>query len=511
MYMIQSLNTGDPKLITTSENPLPLEYIYFCNGRKSTCNNIGITWYCAYYKNLRLFNGDLAERHVPYRYDEYYWDYKYLLSSIYLYYPLYGHYIANNLLSQYNSKLSALNTNSATNNWNFNQYAYCTIIVAEEYKTICAVGNNLNCDECFDSEHCYQCKYNNYFLFKKDGGKEIFCQRKEEERYVLRLPSKANFELTPLKGLNHAGATVNFYIKIYGFTIGGKIDVVYLGEHLKINYNSDINSPYYGLNLVTFKESSEIVVSNYYNFRKHFGVWTFISVSAYDNSYENFFPPMVRFEINNQKMPIIGPLDNLSIGTIKFSNELFALVQRVKVYCTYLIGTHYYETHDETTYKNVNKNILNYLMHPTSLDQPRSYFEPVSSEDDCRFDKFGLIATDKENEALIIPYYECVHDDIKEIYDNDNILELPDQFKFYDFNNEIKTNTNGLCYTRYCDNCVGGSEYNCTCNFINNEEKIFLGNVSDHFCKKLQCQAAPHHNTNKLGFVFGLHRHCIVI
>ena len=45
-------------------------------------------------------------------------------------------------------------------------------------------------------------------------------------------------------------------------------------------------------------------------------------------------------------------------------------------------------------------------MRPTSLDQPRSYFEPVSSEDDCRFDKFGLIATDKENEALIIPNYE---------------------------------------------------------------------------------------------------------
>ena len=97
MYMIQSQNTGTPTKITNSENPLPLEYIYFCNGRKSTCNNIGMTWYCAYYKNLRLFNGDLSERHVTYRYDEYYWDYKYLLSSIYLYYPLYGHYIANNL------------------------------------------------------------------------------------------------------------------------------------------------------------------------------------------------------------------------------------------------------------------------------------------------------------------------------------------------------------------------------------------------------------------------------
>ena len=486
MYMINSQNTGNPLIITNSENPLPLEYIYFCNGRKSTCNNIQMTWYCAYYKNLRLFNGDLSERHVTYRYDEYYWDYKYLLSSIYLYYPLYGHYIANNLLSQYNSKLSALDTTSSTNNWNFNQYAYCTIKV-KEYINDCRQNDKCelcqnDCDECFDENHCYQCKVAKPFLFKQGGGQIISCEEKKNKRYVLRLPSKANFELTPLKGLNHAGATVNFYIKIYGFTIGGKIDVVYLGDHLKINYNSDINSPYYGLNLVTFKESSEIVVSNYYDFRKHFGVWTFISVSSYDKSYESFFPPMVRFEINNKKMPIIGPLDNLSIGTIKFANELFALVQRVKIYSTYLIGTHYYETHIVGTYNNVNANVLDYLMRPTSLIVPESFFEPQDSEEDCRFDKFDLIATDKENEDLIIPNYECVYDDIKEIYNNE--LELVGKFTFYNFINEITTTT-GNCNRNYCDNCIGESEYNCTCNFINNEEKIFLGNVSDHFCKKL--------------------------
>ena len=480
MYMIQSQKTGIPNKITNSENPLPLEYIYFCNGRKSTCNNIGITWYCAYYKNLRLFNGDLAERHVTFRYDEYYSDYKYLLSSIYLYYPLYGHYIANNLLSQYNSKLSALNTNSATNNWNFNQYAYCTITVTGTYKTDCVKGyNNMNCDECFDNDHCYQCKSNNYFLFKEKGDK-IYCQQKANKRFVLRLPSKANFELTPLKGLNHAGATVNFYIKIYGFTIGNKIDVVYLGDHLKINYNADINSPYYGLNLVTFKESSEIVVSNYYDFRQHFGLWTFISVSSYDKSNENFFPPMVRFEINNKKMSIIGPLDNLSIGTIKFANELFALVQRVKVYNTYMIGNHFYETHSLNAYKNINVNVNNYLMGPAT--ESKSYFEPVEDEDNCRFDKFGLIATDKEDENLIIPYYECVHDDIKEIYYND--IFLSGSRTFYYFLNNHTSTSNSICHGD-CDNCIGNTKYDCSCNYINNEEKIFLGNVSNHFCKKL--------------------------
>ena len=36
-----------------------------------------------------------------------------------------------------------------------------------------------------------------------------------------------------------------------------------------------------------------------------------------------------------------------------------------------------------------------------------------------------------------------------------------------------------------CDICIGESKFNCSCNFINNVEKIFLGNVSNHYCKKL--------------------------
>ena len=98
IYLQTKLNSENPQLIDYSENELPLEYIYFCNGRKASCNGKDIRWYCAYYRNLRLFNGNLAQRYITYRYDEYYRDYKYLLSSIKLYYPLYGHYVANNLL-----------------------------------------------------------------------------------------------------------------------------------------------------------------------------------------------------------------------------------------------------------------------------------------------------------------------------------------------------------------------------------------------------------------------------
>ena len=456
-------------IIDYTENVLPLKYIYFCNGRKATCRNLDVLWYCAFYRNLRVFNGDLAHKYVTYRYDEYYSDYKYLLSSIKIYYPLYGHYIANNLWSQYKSIDSALDTNSPTNNWNFPQYGYCKVNIANN---ICGG----NCEECFypynSNPRCYQC-INNYYLYKNNNDKsEIQCKPKDQ--YVLRLPSKANFKLIPLEGLKHSGVTVTMFIKIYGFTELGKIDVIYLGENLKINYNSDIESPYYGLNLVAFKESKETVISNYYHFRKHFGLWTFISVSTYDKAHETFFPPMVRFEINDKPMPIIGDLDYLSIDTIYFSDSLFALVQRVNVYSSYYIGTLSLETNKNT--------IVSQKVETDKYLKQFTYFTPFPNESDCRFNKFNIIATDKVNPDLIVDEYECVPDDITEIYQS-NYRELEGKYcEFQDEVNYLEEDCNNDCRGI----CFGKGKYNCTCNYRNNQQKIFLGNVSYHYCKQLQ-------------------------
>ena len=163
--------------------------------------------------------------------------------------------------------------------------------------------------------------------------------------------------------------------------------MIYLGEKLKISYNSDLDSDSFGLNLITYKGDNEIVVSNYYHFRKHFGLWTFISVSVYDQTNEQFFPPMVRFEINNKKIPIIGSLENLSVGDIYFSEHLFALVKSMIVYRTYLIGNLGFERNNKNLINDVNTypyyNLNNYLMPPNTLHE--SYFDGVSSKDQCRF------------------------------------------------------------------------------------------------------------------------------
>ena len=104
---------------------------------------------------------------------------------------------------------------------------------------------------------------------------------------------------------DYKGMTINFFIKLFGFRDSGEIDIISLGDNLKISYNANPDNEYFGLNLKYYMGSSEKVISNYYDFRKHFGLWTFISVSTFNETYKNYFPPMVRFEINQKKCQLL--------------------------------------------------------------------------------------------------------------------------------------------------------------------------------------------------------------
>ena len=462
VYMQTSLNSGNAEVIDNSENPYPLDYIYFCNGRRASCNNLEINWYCGHYKNLRLFNGNLAQRHISFRYDEYYNDILYL-SSIIFFYPLYGKYIANNYLGQFDYRKDSLIVNSETNNWKFPQYNYCT---RQDEDIICSE----NCKKCFNGNQCYECK-NNFFLKKIEGGNNIDCV--SNNNYVLKLPSNTKFKMNPLKDADtYNGTTINFFIKIFGFSVDGKIDVIYLGENLKISYNSNFDDLYFGLNLVSFTGTQETIISNYYDFRKHFGLWTFISVATYNKTNENFFPPMVRFEINHKKMPVVGPLDNLNINQIYFSDEIYALVQKIKIYNTYIIGAHSFET-NQGVIENIKNNINDALK--TLFGSYKSYFEPMDSSSNCKLSEFGILPDDGYNDN-----YNCVPE-----YDDELLnFGITDLKKFYPFLNEARKGPITSCNENQCDICIGSTEYDCSCNFANHDEKLFLGNVSNHFCKK---------------------------
>ena len=82
-------DTANAEEIDSSENQLPLKKIYFCHGRRVSCDNLDLTWFCGFYKNLRVFNGELAGRNVLFRYDEYYSQETFLLSSIVIYFNNY--------------------------------------------------------------------------------------------------------------------------------------------------------------------------------------------------------------------------------------------------------------------------------------------------------------------------------------------------------------------------------------------------------------------------------------
>ena len=145
VYLQTNYNSGNPLEIDNSENDYKLNYIYFCNGRRASCNNLDLNWYCGYYRKLRVFNGNMAQRHVTFRYDEFFKDY--LVSSILLYLPLYGEYITNNTLTQYINDvgtkfLAPYITTLSSNTWNLPQYNYC-----KRNEETCSTTN---CEKCFD-------------------------------------------------------------------------------------------------------------------------------------------------------------------------------------------------------------------------------------------------------------------------------------------------------------------------------------------------------------------------
>ena len=454
VYLQTNYNSGFATLVDESENDYKLNYIYFCNGRRSSCNNLDLNWYCSYYKNLRLFNGNMAQRHVTFRYDDFYPEF--LVSSILLYLPLYGEFIANNKLKQYvNSAgeefLAPFTIKYSSNNWNFPQYNFCN-------KGDMPSGN---CLKPFDAAgNCFSCQ--NGILSRSDGGKEVKCTT-NDIKYFVKLPP-APKEIILLDAPYYKGRTITFFIKLYGFKENGEMDIVILGDHLKLSYNSYPDNEYFGLNLKSYIGSSEKVISNYYDFRKHFGLWTFISVATFNEEYKSYFPPMVRFEINQKKMPIVGSLDYLTINKVKFSDKIYALILNVQVYNTYFIGAHTFETHPGINGINVpltDTLTLNYHHYI----QP--FYEAKNNENDCKSQDGGNLLCEAEKDDDLL------------------LFGLPtDLDKYNCFINETLIEKEHSC-SGECDICFGDSEYDCSCNYANNVEKIFLGNVSNHFCKKL--------------------------
>ena len=102
----------------------------------------------------------------------------------------------------------------------------------------------------------------------------------------------------------------------------------------------------------------------------------------------------------------------------------------------------------------------------------RIYFTPQDSVTNCNLNMFGLGSS----------YYNCVSDD-DDLVNFYNSIYLNYFYEFESESNVALENTK--CYDG-CDICIGSTKYDCSCNFKNNDEKLFLGNVSNHFCRKFK-------------------------
>ena len=157
-------------------------------------------------------------------------------------------------------------------------------------------------------------------------------------------------------------------------------------------------------------------------------------------------------------------MENIAIGRIIFSEHLFALVRDFNIYTTYLIGLNSFEMNTAERNKDVNK-----------VDETISYFTPVSSESECKFSNFGITARSKENSETIVPNYECVIDELQEIYKDEKVTG--NNYYYFEKDSYPYPSKKTGPY------CAGYNQYNCTCNFRNKNMRIFLGNVSNHYCK----------------------------
>ena len=325
-----SVNAGIEKPVGSTRNKVKLMKIYFCDNDPS-CEGLLFNWGSGIYKNLRIWNGNLAHPEVAYRYLEYPGSFTRLVSTI-GYYPLYGEFINKNQLVQMDS-LGNLSTVYYIAE-DFNPFAFQRWNYKLDPDT--ATCNN-NCLRCFlddiGKEYCYKCA-DGFYLSKWNcvAVKNIFT----------KIPTGQNINVDLYYNIQK-GITISMWMKIFGFSTSNQ-DVMYFSDNLKIKYVDDITSDSYGLNLMTYRGASDSALSTSKYFRDLFGKWALVSVSYYSNTNtKTYFPPLLRFEINKENFPLVSTFNaDITFNQLFFNQDMYALVYQLTVYDKYMVGLYYY-------------------------------------------------------------------------------------------------------------------------------------------------------------------------
>ena len=409
------------------EKKLPLTKIYFCDHEPSTCDGKDILWGSAFYKNIRVWDGNKAQPYIIERYDGLYSNSPKIYSLL-IHLPMKGKYIANNKIHDYYQKINFYDVQFSYNQWNFPQYNYGSDFdifyfptTLNPYTKNCASG----CKRCFESDtNCYECN-TGYYLSGQT------CVAISSSQSFFKLPSSIDIpKIVVDYSIYQPVITITFWVKLFGFFSSVDGTVIRFGDTLKISYNPTPDQEYTGLNLVTGNDLSPIVLANYYYFRENVGKWTFISVAHYNKLNQTYYPSMTRFEVNDSYCPLkIDAPYNLNFHDISFDNDTYALYHNLKIYQTFLVGAFYYEIKG-------------------SIPFFKNYFEG----------KINNCFDTELNKA-----YECSPD----------VFVPPSSTIF------------SSCHGN-CDNdCYIKSRFDkCACNYNNNQAKLFIGNYSLFYCIK---------------------------
>ena len=298
--------------------------ITFCEVKCQDINSENIHWTTGYYRDLRIWDGNLASYSEVVQYNDFYPNdiFTQTISSILCYFPLKNQYISNNKILDLDSSKTFCSVLIEPGDYHLQKYNYGTkfdIIYGNglegkycQHKSDPAFIDTCDtgCKRCWERTFCYECS-NDYFL----SGRKCIAKNMEFFRSPSRSGGNVVLSYTGDSGNIDDGITLSFWTKPIGF-LDSKIQLILVigaSNALSLYYSSIDDDPVYGLflygNAVTSspKPKPEGLIGYDSEFRDNIGKWTYISIAYHKQKKTGdviFFPRMMKFEINTDSIPV---------------------------------------------------------------------------------------------------------------------------------------------------------------------------------------------------------------
>ena len=311
-----------------------------------------------------------------------------------------------------------------------------------------------NCYQCFNGSNsqCISCK-NNYLLSNSECvqfNKYYFKTPMDNKNTVSNIIFNYDFSVKNC-------ISFSVYIKFLGSVDvrSGIVPILYFYDtNNYLGYDIDNNNFIININNDDY---SNIILYKYENSRSSIGRWALYSISIYKTAYQNIFPNMFIFMIDNIIIPINKNinLNTLNLLQVKFnkisiSNIVSALYYDLRIYNNFIVGLYGYSQNPysgNNGYGYDNK-VKEYLLSSTTNN-----FQCLSSS--------SVIGP-----VLSTTTDYCIGDE--NLYDNSNTYCDNINNKYRYINDIAHTYScyecNNVCYNTICFNT---NEKSCTCSIDN--------------------------------------------